>query len=121
MIKTDISQELLDILTPYSDWFFKQDLSPLNKLAKDNPKYPEEGDFTYLRNINGQHIIKAMSFEFSDIIKDSEIEIQNKFILSKPEQIKIKTKFVISKLSSLPIMSVGFVNILDKFSGSCFR
>ena len=57
-------------------------------------KYPEEGDFTYLRNINGQHIIKAMSFEFSDIIKDSEIEIQNKFILSKPDQIKIKTKFV---------------------------
>lgn len=58
-------------------------------------KYPEEGDFTYLRNINGQHIIKAMSFEFLDIIKNSEIEIQNKFILSKSEQMKIKTKFVL--------------------------
>ena len=33
----------------------------------------------------------------------------------------IKAKFVISKLSILPIKSVGFVSILDKFSGSCFK
>ena len=39
MIKTEISQELLDILTPYSDWFFKQDLKPLDKLAYDHPNY----------------------------------------------------------------------------------
>ena len=35
--------------------------------------------------------------------------------------IKINTKLVINKLSNLPIISVGFVSILDKFSGSCFR
>ena len=35
--------------------------------------------------------------------------------------INIKTKLVISKLSNDPIMSVGFVNILDKFSGFCFK
>lgn len=58
-------------------------------------KYTEEGDFTYLRNINGQHIIKAMSCEFLDMIKDSEIEIQNKFILNKSEQKRIKTKFIL--------------------------
>ena len=38
MIWTDISDELLDMLEPYSEWFFKQDLTPLNKLAWDNPK-----------------------------------------------------------------------------------
>ena len=27
------------MLTPYSDWFFKQDLTPLDKLAWDNPKH----------------------------------------------------------------------------------
>ena len=37
MIQTQISEELLGILTPYSDWFFKQDLEPLNELAKNNP------------------------------------------------------------------------------------
>ena len=33
----------------------------------------------------------------------------------------INTKFVRSKLSSLPIISVGFVSIIDKFSGSLFK
>jgi len=58
-------------------------------------KYIEEGDFTYLQNIKGQHIIKAMSCEFMDIINDSEIEVQNKFILNKSEQKRAKTKFVV--------------------------
>ena len=58
-------------------------------------KYIEEGDFTYLRNIKGQHIIRAMSCEFMDIINDSEIEVQNKFILDKSEQKRAKTKFVL--------------------------
>ena len=35
--------------------------------------------------------------------------------------INTKTKFVTSKLSNLPIISVGLVSILDKFSGSCFK
>ena len=35
--------------------------------------------------------------------------------------IKTKTKLVISKLSNFPIISVGLVNILFKFSGSCFK
>tara|TARA_B100000927_G_scaffold216470_1_gene176681 strand:- start:266 stop:931 length:666 start_codon:yes stop_codon:yes gene_type:complete len=47
MIKTEISQELLDILTPYSDWFFKQDLSELDKLALEHPNYPKEHDLEY--------------------------------------------------------------------------
>ena len=38
MIWTDISDELLGMLEPYSDWFFQQDLTPLNELAKMNPK-----------------------------------------------------------------------------------
>ena len=63
MIKTDISQELLDILTPYSDWFFKQDLEPLNKLAKDNPKYPEEGDIEYYCSDEYMELIVAKDGE----------------------------------------------------------
>ena len=35
--------------------------------------------------------------------------------------IKIKTKFVISKLFKDPIISVGFVSILDKVSGFCLK
>ena len=35
--------------------------------------------------------------------------------------IKIKTKLVISRLSNLPIISVGFVNIVAKFSGFSFK
>ena len=35
--------------------------------------------------------------------------------------ISIKTKLTINKLSTFPIMSVGLVKILDKFSLSCFR
>ena len=35
--------------------------------------------------------------------------------------IKIKTKLVTSKLLKDPIISVGFVSILDKFSGFLFK
>ena len=38
MIWTDISDEVKGMLEPYSEWFFRQDLTLLNKLAKDNPK-----------------------------------------------------------------------------------
>lgn len=34
----NISDELLGLLEPYSDWFFQQDLSPLEELATKNPK-----------------------------------------------------------------------------------
>jgi hypothetical protein len=34
----NISEELLEILEPYSEWFFQQDLSILEDLAKKNPK-----------------------------------------------------------------------------------
>ena len=44
MIWSDISDELMDILTPYSDWFFQQDLTSLNKLAKDNSKNTDTMD-----------------------------------------------------------------------------
>ena len=39
MIFVDVSDELLEMLEPYSEWFFKQDLEPLNELSKNNPKY----------------------------------------------------------------------------------
>ena len=39
MITTKISKELLEILEPYSEWFFSQDLEPLNELAYKNPKH----------------------------------------------------------------------------------
>ena len=62
MIWTDISDELMDMLTPYSEWFFKQDLTPLNKLAKDNPKNTDKMDIgcsiEYLNDIvekDGRH------------------------------------------------------------------
>ena len=35
--------------------------------------------------------------------------------------IKIKTKIVTCKLFSFPIISVGFISILFKLSGSCFK
>ena len=38
MIFTKVSDELLEMLEPYSDWFFQQDLSPLEELATKNPK-----------------------------------------------------------------------------------
>ena len=41
MIWTDISDEVKGMLEPYSEWFFRQDLTLLNKLAKDNPKYTD--------------------------------------------------------------------------------
>ena len=44
MIWTSISDELLEMLTPYSDWFFKQDLEWINKLSKDNPKNTDSLD-----------------------------------------------------------------------------
>ncbi len=44
MIWTDISDELLDMLEPYSEWFFQQDLTPLNELANNNPKNTDTMD-----------------------------------------------------------------------------
>ena len=44
-----------------------------------------------------------------------------KFVEAEAMTIKIKTKFVMSKLSNDPIISVGFVSILDKFSKFCFK
>ena len=49
------------------------------------------------------------------------IKFTIKLVDAEAITIKIKTKFVINKLSNLPIISVGLVNILDKFSGFCFR
>ena len=44
-----------------------------------------------------------------------------KFVEAEAIIIKIKTKIVTSKLFSVPIISVGFVSILFKLSGSCFK
>ena len=49
------------------------------------------------------------------------IKFAIKFVDADAMIINNKTKFIINKLSNLPIISVGFVSILDKFSGSCFK
>ena len=49
------------------------------------------------------------------------IKFAIKFVEAEAIIIKIKTKFVISKLSNFPIMSVGLVSILFRFSGSSFK
>ncbi len=54
------------------------------------------------------YIVKAQKFAIK--LVDAEAII-----------IKIIAKFEIIKLSNLPMMSFGFVKILDKFSGSCFK
>lgn len=80
-----------------TSYYFFRFLSRIkgSSIKEFRSKYTEDGDFTYLRNISGQHIIKAMSCEFMDIINDNEIEIQNKFILNNSEQKRIKTKFAL--------------------------
>ena len=35
--------------------------------------------------------------------------------------INIRTRLVINKLSNFPMISEGFVNIVAKFAGSCFK
>jgi len=49
------------------------------------------------------------------------IKLATKFVDNEAIIIKTRTKLVISKLFKDPIMSVGFVSILDKLSGSCFK
>ena len=48
MIFTKISDELLDILEPFSDWFFKQDLAEVQNSTETSSIDPietsEEGD-----------------------------------------------------------------------------
>ena len=65
MIFVDISDELLEMLEPYSEWFFKQDLEPLNELSKNNPKYGDAISYEYacsqeyldeIVEMDGQHI-----------------------------------------------------------------
>ena len=43
----NVSDELLEFLEPYSDWFYKQDLSVLNDLAKERAK---EGSWPFYNN-----------------------------------------------------------------------
>ena len=49
------------------------------------------------------------------------IKFAIKLVDAEAINIKIKAKFVMSKLSNFPIMSVGLVSILLRFSGSCFK
>lgn len=63
MIWTKVSDELLEILQPYSDWFFKQDLNWLEELAKNNEKNTDTIENScsdeYLKEIvdkDGRHI-----------------------------------------------------------------
>ena len=49
------------------------------------------------------------------------IKLATKFVDNEAIIIKNKTELVINKLSNDPIISVGFVSILDKLSGSCFK
>ena len=88
---------LLKFKKKYFGFFFFRLLTKLKggSIKEFRSKYSEDGDFTYLRKIKGQHIIRAMSCEFKNIINESEIETQNKFIINKSEQQKIRSKFIL--------------------------
>ena len=49
------------------------------------------------------------------------IKLAIKFVEADAIIIKHKAKIVINKSSNFPIISNGLVNILDKFSWSCFK
>ena len=49
------------------------------------------------------------------------IKLAIKLVEADAIMIKIRTRLVINKLSNFPIISEGFVNIVAKFSGSCFK
>ena len=49
------------------------------------------------------------------------IKLTIKLVEAEAIIIKIKARKISNKLSNFPRISVGFVNILFKFSGSCFR
>ena len=49
------------------------------------------------------------------------IKFAIKFVEAEAIIIKIKAKTIRKKLSIFPRISVGFVNILERFSGSCFK
>jgi hypothetical protein len=95
MIWTNISDELLEMLTPYSDWFFKQDLEWLNKLSKDNPKNTDSLDNAlssqYLQavlDMDGRHegypeISKSYDFNQGGLpgeFQDKYNELTNKLV-----------------------------------------
>jgi|TARA_Y100000361_G_scaffold37487_1_gene32094 hypothetical protein len=72
MIFTKISDELLDILEPFSDWFFKQDLAELTELANNNDKHTNDLEYScseeYLKEVvekDGEHIgFPEISYSF---------------------------------------------------------
>lgn len=72
-----------------------------NFIKEFRSQFKEFKDFTYLSKLNGQHIIKAMSCEFENIISINEIEIKNKFNLNQFEIKKMKLKFTLPKMFAL--------------------
>ena len=88
-------------------------------LKKDNQKTPT----TKLK----QQMIKLELLKESDdgakLIKVywEDIKLAIKLVDAEATIIKINARLVISKLSNFPIISVGFVSTLDKFSGFLFK
>ena len=63
MIWSKVSDDLLEMLVPYTDWFFQQDISWLNELAKKNEKNTNNIEHScsveYLKEIvekDGRHV-----------------------------------------------------------------
>ena len=61
-------------------------------------KFKDEGSHTYLKKIKtDEHIIKAMSHEFKDLLNVEDIIIKNKFVMTENERKKIDLKFNLPK------------------------
>ena len=65
-------------------------------------------------------IDKEKGKKFTKVYWDG-IKLTIKFVEAEAIIIKIKAKTTRNKLSNFPRISVGFVKILFKFSGSCFK
>ena len=63
---------------------------------------------------------KEKGKKFTKVYWDG-IKLTIKLVDAEAIIIKTKAKIITCKLSNLPRISVGFVNILFKFSGSCFK
>lgn len=91
MITTNISDELLDILTPYSDWFFKQDLEPLNQLALKNEKFTFDLDGPGLKHCTSDNYLMEI------VDKDGEHEGYPEICYSYDLNMKIHEEPFLSK------------------------
>ena len=69
----------------------------------------------------GKIFNQCTAYRISIEYLDKGIKLTIKFVDADAIIIKIKAKTITNKLLSLPIISVGLVNILDRFSEPSFK